>query len=270
MWRRALGPQLSARVLVCTDGAAGHHCRTRQETAAVRFAEQAESAKIGRYEFELLKFPDGRPIPEGGILDRPFLAALWKAIREFEPDYLFCPPLPTDPLMGVHTDHLTVAEAVRRVAYLINVPHAFSDIYPTDESHSEPVKTPVIFNVYDGYMFGANQYDLAVDVEDAFPLIAACAYCHRSQFQEWIPWIGRHEIRGPTTIEEWSEALRRRMARQRQDMRVGGDRALEFFTATAWGAAPTMEGLERDFPSLCRTHSRLGALGEKLSRWGVL
>ncbi len=107
-------------------------------------------------------------------------------------------------------------------------------------------------------------------VEEAFPLIAPCAYCHRSQFQEWIPWIGRHEIRGPTTFEEWSEALRRRMARQRLDMGVGGDRALEFFTVTAWGAIPTLEALERDFPSLSRDHSHFEALGEKLSRWGVL
>ena len=61
-----------------------------------------------------------------------FLAALWKAIRDFEPDYLFCPPLPGDPLAGVHTDHLTVAQAVREVAYLINVPHALRrNIRPT-------------------------------------------------------------------------------------------------------------------------------------------
>ncbi len=270
MWRRALGSQLSARALVCTDGAAGHHFRTRDETAWIRLVEQEESAKIGGYEFKLLKLPDGSTFPEGGILTRSVLAALWKAIRAFEPDYLFCPPLPSDPLMGVHTDHLTVAEAVRKVAYLINVPHAFSDIFPTDETHSEHLKTPVILNVYDGYMFGANQYDLAVDVEEAFSRIAQCAYCHRSQFQEWIPWIGRHEIRGPTNFEEWSEALRRRMARQRRDMGVAEDRALEFFTVTAWGAIPTLEALERDFPSLSRNHSHLEALGEKLSRWRVL
>ncbi len=270
MWRRALGTELSARVLVCTDGAAGHHSRTREETAWIRLVEQKESAKIGSYDFQLLKLSDGSSFSEGGLLTRPVLASLWKAIRAFEPDYLFCPPLPTDPLMGVHTDHLTIAEAVRRVAYLINVPHAFSDIYPTDETQSVPLKTPVILNVYDGYMFGDNHFDLAVDVEDAFPVIAQCAYCHRSQFQEWIPWIGRHEIKAPTTFDEWSLALRQRMARQRQDMGIGGDRALEFFTVTAWGAIPTLETLEQDFPSLCRSHSQLGALGRKLSRWGVL
>ncbi len=270
MWRRDLGTQLSARVLVFTDGAAGHYCRSREETASIRLVEQKESAKIGGYEFQLLKLPDGSTFQEGGVLTRLALGALWKAIRAFEPDYLFCPPLPSDPLMGVHTDHLTVAEAVRRVAYLINVPHAFSDIFPTDETHSEPLKTPVILNVYDGYMFGANQYDLAVDVEEAFPVIAQCAYCHRSQFQEWIPWIGRHEIRGPTTFEEWSAALRGRMARQRQDMGVAGERALEFFTVTAWGATPKLETLKRDLPWLCLDPSRLAALGEKLLRWGVL
>ena len=127
VWRRKLGQNLKARVIVCTDGRAGHHFRTREETGVMRLKEQEASAKVGGYEFELLKLPDGQTPREACLqTTTPLLAALWKAIRRFEPDYLFCPPLPANPLAGIHVDHVAVAEAVRRVAYMINVPHAFT------------------------------------------------------------------------------------------------------------------------------------------------
>src|SRR5436305_439402 len=170
LWRRKLGAEFQGRVLVCTDGAAGHHFRTRQETRELRFREQEASARLGGYEFELLRLPNGAAPREACLQVTPeFLAALWKAIRDFEPDYLFCPPIPSNPLAGIHNDHLTVADAVRRVAYMINVPHAFTSEYPADETASELCKVPVILNVYDGYMFGANAFDLAIDVEETFP-----------------------------------------------------------------------------------------------------
>lgn len=139
LWRRALGRDFHGKVLICTDGKAGHHFRTREETGALRLREQEESARLGGYEFEMLRLPDGT-VPREACLQvtRYLLAALWRAIREFEPDYLICPPLATDPLAGIHNDHQTIAEAVRRVAYMINVPHAFTPEYPADETKSRP------------------------------------------------------------------------------------------------------------------------------------
>ena len=32
LWRRQLGRNFRGKVIVCTDGAAGHHFRTREET----------------------------------------------------------------------------------------------------------------------------------------------------------------------------------------------------------------------------------------------
>src|SRR5206468_4126785 len=172
----------SAKIIVCTDGRAGHHFRAPEETAALRYQEQLASARIGGYAFELLRDPGGKPFREACLLvTTDLLAALWKAIREFEPDYLFCPPVPADPLAGIHVDHVSVAEAVRKVAYMINVPHAFTPEYPADETRSHACKVPVIINVYDGYMHGCNQYDFAVEVEDAFEKICQMSFCHQSQ-----------------------------------------------------------------------------------------
>src|SRR5215475_710456 len=121
LWRRRLGAAFQAKILVCTDGKAGHHFRTREETGAVRLKEQEASAKLGGYQFELLRLRNGEVPREACLQVTPdLLAAIWQAIRSFEPDYLFCPPLPEDSLAGVHNDHVTIADAVRRVAYMIN------------------------------------------------------------------------------------------------------------------------------------------------------
>lgn len=268
LWRRKLGTDLRARVLVCTDGAAGHHFRTREETARIRSAEQEASARVGKYEFELLKLPDGNAPREACMqVGAPLLAALWKSLRAFEPDYLFCPPLPFDTLAGMHVDHVAVAEAIRKVAYMINVPHAFTPEFPADETKSEPRKTPVIINLHDGYMSGANCYDLAVDVEECFDAMCEMSFCHQSQIAEWIPWVGRHDMAPPKTMDEWKKILRRRFMNRNREMGVKSDRVFEFFTVTAWGAVPTLEDLMRDFPGADQKFSNLEALEKRLKKW---
>src|SRR5687767_7626765 len=219
MWKRRLGDGLRARVLVCTDGKAGHQFRTREETGRMRIDEQEQSARAGGYELEILRLPDGS-IPRESCLQvsTPLLAALWKSIRDFEPDYLFCPPAAGDPLAGIHNDHVTVADAVRRVAYMINVPHAYTPEYPADETRSEPCRVPVILNDHDAYMFGANSYDLAIDVEDAFDLIVRETWCHQSQITEWLPWVGRHDMQPPKSVEEWARMLRERFERRNREL----------------------------------------------------
>jgi LmbE family N-acetylglucosaminyl deacetylase len=268
LWKRKLGANLTAKVLVCTDGSAGHHFRTREETARLRYQEQEASARIGGYEFELLRRPDGQPFREACLLvTTDLLAALWKAIRDFEPDYLFCPPIPAEPLAGIHVDHVAVAEAVRKVAYMINVPHAFLAEYPADEAASTPCKVPVILNVYDGYMAGMNAHDLAVDVEAAFPQIAEMTYCHQSQISEWLPWVARHDIHAPSSLADWSIALRRRFENRNRELGLKPKPLTEVFTVTAWGAVPRLEQTVRDFPNLLPEASNLDRLKARLARW---
>lgn len=271
VWRRRLGDSIQRRVLICTDGKAGHQFRTREETWEIRRAEQEASARIGCYEWDVLRFPNGEVPREACLLvSTALLAALWKSIRDFEPDYLFCPPVASDPLAGVHVDHVAIAEAVRKVAYMINVPHAFTPEYPADERRSQPCKVPVILNVYDPYTAGANTNDLAIDVEEVFGTVCEMSWCHQSQIREWLPWVGRHNIDVPASLEEWSGMLRRRFARKNADLGIVTDRFLEFFTVTGWGAMPRFEDLERDFPNIFPEGSKLGQLRAKLNRFGTV
>ncbi|MBI3415219.1 MAG: PIG-L family deacetylase [Verrucomicrobia bacterium] len=268
LWRRKLGSELRAKVIVCTDGKAGHQFRTREETGRLRLEEQHASARAGGYEFEPLRLPNGE-LPREACLrvTTDLLAALWKAIRDFEPDYLFCPPVPADTLAGIHVDHVAVAEAVRQVAYMINVPHAFTPEYPADETQPRPCKVPVILNVHDGYMSGSNQFDLAVDVEEVFGKICELAWCHQSQIMEWLPWVNRHDLPAPASMTEWTQTLRRRFARKHRELGISFEQAMEVFTVTAWGLVPTFEQLLKDFPNISASASRLEQLKGKLDRW---
>ncbi len=268
LWRRKLGADLRRRILVCTDGQGGHHCRTREETGRIRLAEQKASAQIGGYEFELLRLPGDRVPREASLQSTSsFVPALWKAIRDFEPDYLFCPPVASDPLAGIHMDHTGVAEAIRNVAYLINVPHAFTPEYPADETHPVPCKVPVILNVYDGYSFGANSYDFAIDIEGAFDQVCQMSYCHQSQISEWLPWVGRHQMEPPKSLEEWKQMLRGRFARRNRELGISSAHLMEVFTITAWGAIPSVEQIARDFPLISDEASHWERLRQRLARW---
>ena len=269
LWRRRLGKSFAAKVVVCTDGRAGHHFRTRVETGAIRLREQAAAALIGEFQFEQLRLPNGE-LPREACLrvTTDLLAELWKTIRDFEPDYLFCPPVASDPRAGIHVDHVAVATAVREVAYMINVPHAFTPEYPADETQSNPVKVPVILNTYDTYQFGENSHDLAIDVEESFEAICDMTWCHQSQIIEWLPWVGRHKMDAPETRNEWKKILRERFLRQNRELGFNSQHAFEMFTVTAWGAVPTVEQLTRDFPPITPKFSHMKRLRQQLARWG--
>jgi hypothetical protein len=150
---------------------------------------------------------------------------------------------------------------------MINVPHAYTPEYPTDETRSTPVKVPVILNCYDGYMFGSNGFDLAVDTEEAFERVARMTWCHQSQISEWLPWVGRHDLRAPESPADWSNQLRHRFDRQNESLGLPPGRATEVFAVTAWGTVPAYEQLVNDFPNLVTDETRLHALRERLDRW---
>ena len=138
---------------------------------------------------------------------------------------------------------------------MINVPHAFTPEFPSDETASTPCKVPVIVNAYDAYMCGANSFDIAVHVESVFDKIAEMTWCHQSQIVEWIPWVGRHNMKAPASFQEWSTVL-------------NTNHAVEVFTVTAWGEIAEYKQVLADFPNVSKEWSNLSALEQKLRRWG--
>lgn len=268
IWKRKLGDELRAKVVICTDGRSGHHFQTRENTGRIRVAEQGASAKIGGYEIEPLMGPKGEVIRDGCFILTPeMLAGFWKAIRDFEPDYLFSPPVPGETLAGVHIDHVGVAEAVRKVAYLINVPHAFTPEFPADETTSKQCKVPVILNVFDTYMGGANTFDLVVDVEEAFDKICEMSFCHQSQINEWLPWVSGDPIEKPYNLTEWTALSRERSENFKSKFGINAKGAVEVFTVTAWGSIPEYDQLLSDFPNIIKSASDLDGLKIKLEQW---
>ena len=265
--RRHHAGTFAAEVVVCTDGAAGHHLLTREETAQIRLEEQRASARIGQYGVKQLHYPDGSPCLEGYLEAGPRLqAALWKVIRQFKPDYIVCPPVPADPISGVHLDHLTVAQAMRSVAFLINVPHVYTPEFPEEKGIPEFIKTPVILNPYDPYMRGGNTFDLAIRIDEAFDLIAETSWCHQSQIIEWLPWVSGRTSLVPKDFADWKRLLRDRFQRQNQDLGIQSDHLHEFFVLTGWGSCPSLDQLLEDFPGIDRNISDLPVLKAKIDR----
>ena len=257
--QRKHGQGIQRRVVVCTDGRAGHQTMSPVEVAERRLEEQRQAAVVGGFDFEQLRFPDGSSIREACLLpSKELMASLWRSIRAFEPDYLFCPPLPSDEHVGVHNDHWTIAECIRRIAYLINVPHAFWDEFPHEsEETPKSVKVPVIITVSDDYMGCVEDFDLAVDVGSVFRLIAKMSYCHESQVKEWLPWVGRHSIAAPASLDEWEGILRSKILERQKSMGVSHSEPIEFFKLTRWGEAPCPRQIRQDFPALLEDFSRL-------------
>jgi len=264
--KRRDGAAGSGEVVICTDGTAGHHRRSREETGRVRLEEQLASARLGGYRCVQLRLPGGG-IPRDSCLmvDVPLLASLWQSIRGFQPDYLIAPPVINDPLAGIHIDHLAVAEAVRKVAYLINVPHAYTPEYPSDEAIATPCAVPVVLNAYDHYFKKANAFDLAIDIEDAFDLVCEMGWCHQSQISEWLPWVGAPFARpAPATLSAWKDLVRAECLARNAAFGIASRRAFEFFSVTGWGRTPALDALVSELPGLSLQHSRLEQLRRRL------
>ena len=239
--RRRYGDGVRLKILCTTRGASGHHEMSLEETFRRREAEARESAaKIGA-EYECLRQLDGSYVHVQAMIDRNFLGGLWNAIRDFEPDAIFCPPVADDPLAGVHIDHLHTAQAVRLVAYQLLVPHA----YPTMSGPpKQRIARPVVINVHDPYL-STTRFDAAVDVSEVFDEKTEMALCHRSQVFEWLPWVGGED---PPDPEVWRETFIDRMRARVASYDHEGEGAYEFFRFTRWGRPVSPEDAERLFP----------------------
>ncbi len=71
----------------------------------------------------------------------------------------------------------------------------------------------------------------------------------------------------PACLEDWAITLRARFNRKNRELGIKTEHAVEVFRVTAWGAVPTMEQLQSDFPTMFREASSLNQLAARLSQW---
>ncbi len=242
--RKYHGDRLKIKILTTNRGASGHYEMSLEDTYKVRDGEARSSAALIGAEYECMKCLDGKPLPAQVLIDANFLGGLWNAIRDFEPDYIFCPPVVTDPLAGVHIDHYNTAWGVRFVAYHLAVPHA----YPTMNG---PVKkkliNPVIINVDDVYACERG-FDACCDISGVYELKQKMAMCHRSQIFEWLPWV---DGKTPPTELEAVERFAQRHWETNERYGFTDGLPREFFRFTQWGRTPAPEEIRLIFPFFC-------------------
>jgi LmbE family N-acetylglucosaminyl deacetylase len=240
--RQTLGDDVKLQIITTSNGASGHHVMTAEETFKRRVQEATESAALIGADYHCLRTLDGNVVGDGQVLiSRNLLGGLWNEIRQFKADVIFCPPIVSDPLAGVHIDHEQTAIAVRYVAYQLSVPRA----YPTLQGEIDMTyRTPLIINVDDPYN-QSTQADIAQDISSVYDLKLEMSLCHRSQVLEWLPFVnGEDNI----TKQDWIERFKKRHANVNQRYNIAGDTPHECFRVARWGRAPRDGELEELFP----------------------
>lgn len=240
--REHYGDRLELKILATTRGSSGHHELPPEETAGRREKEAMASAAIIGAEYECLRGLNQAYLPGQMTLDKNALGGLWNAVRNFEPEYIFCPPLPSDPLQGVHIDHYNTAWAVRLTAYQYKVPNAYPSV-------TEPVKRklicPVIINLDDTYI-SENNYHVSVNIDSSYDKKVQMLLCHKSQMLEWLPWIEGKEKH--ISEKEFFDNLRSAHSLANQAHGKPDDVPREYFCVTQWGRVASMHAVKRIFP----------------------
>lgn len=253
--RKSYGDDLKIKIVTTTRGASGHMDMDTDETFAIRDREARASAALIAAEYECLRQLDGSYVEGQVIINHNLLGGIWNVIRDFEPDVIFCPPVVTNPLSGIHIDHYNTATAVRMVAYQLIVPHA----YPTMNG---PIKKrfapPLIVNVDDSYE-GTSSYHICCDIFEVFDKKAEMILCHKSQIFEWLPFAeGRQP---PVSEQEWKDGFfLTRHARMNNWHGKNNDVPREYFQITSWGRSASEESIKMIFPQNSERHPGLDKL----------
>lgn len=239
--RQKYGSDVDLKILATTRGASGHHEMQLEETFRRREQEAINSAAVIGAEYECLTCLDGSHVLGQFFIDRNTLGGLWNAVRDFEPDFIFCPPVITDPLAGIHIDHYNTAWAVRMLAYQFTVPHAYPTINNTMKLR---VTKPIIINVEDSYA-GEDGFDFSIDIKDEiYESKIQMALCHESQVFEWVPWNFEGLER---TIDEaeFKDGFRKRHAEINKRYGKDDSTPREYFRITRWGDTAAPEDIKK-------------------------
>ncbi len=250
------------RVACLTDGSVGHYraeyLKYPDRLTGIRDSEAADAASVYGFDYQRLVDDGGKPFKDARLeVNWKTRGAVWKAIRDFQPDLIITLPVndPTDPY-GMHSDHTNGGEIVKRTAYLIPAPLAFPEYYPEgfidgldDDHRFAYIKPPIIVTAHDPYS-GRIQPDIVISLtEDELDRKVKAWGAHISQWQQWLPWVGRYDA--PTDTESLRQSLISRSDRLAKSLPVtpGLGKVYESFTITKWALrVPTIDEIKRYFP----------------------
>lgn len=173
------------KFLSLCNGCYGHHVLTPKETAARRYLETQEAAKVAGIEYDVWDVDDCTL--EATMENRKRLI---REIREFHPDILFC-----HRTNDYHADHRNAAILVQDASYLLIVP-GFCPEVPAMR------KMPVIMSAWDRFKQPPFKPKLAINIEDVIDKKIEMFNCHVSQVYEWLPYSHCQEDAVPTDPKE--------------------------------------------------------------------
>lgn len=255
-------PDLQGFIACLTDGSVGHYrgeyFEHPDKLTERRDEEARNAADVFGFDYQRLVDNKGESFKDARLeVNWKTRGAAWKAIRDFQPDLIITLPVndATDPY-GMHNDHTNVGEIVKRIAYLIPAPLAFPEYYPkgfienlAPDYEFPYIKPPIIITVHDPYS-GKIRPDIVISLtnDELEKKVEACG-SHKSQWQEWLPWVERREA--PTDKDSLRQSLIDRSNRLAKSLpiepKLGG--VYESFTITMWALRiPGLDEIKKYFP----------------------
>ncbi len=166
------------RFVAVTSGNAGHQNMKPKPLAARRLKEGTKAASRIGASFQTLGEPDGRL-----YVTEKSTSKVIKAIRSYQPNVVIC-----HRICDYHRDHRYAAQLVLDASYILKVPLVCPDV-PALE------RVPVILYACDSFTEGPQfRAHLLIDTTKVVNKCVEMLMEHKSQFLEWLPWVGgRHE-----------------------------------------------------------------------------
>ena len=229
-----------------TNGDAGHHEMGGGELAKVRMAEAKEAGKRFGVEYIVLDNHDGELVPSLNVR-----LQLIREIRTWNADVVIA-PRPND----YHPDHRYTGVLVQDAAYMVGVPNIAADTPPLS-------KNPV-FLYYQDHFQKPNPFspDITVDISSVFEQKIFAMSAHKSQFFEWLPWIGGYAGEVPEGEKErlaWlaeqrkgkiSDAMKASLEKWYGKEKAKKVKYAEAFEICEYGNQPNDERIRELFPML--------------------
>lgn len=234
--------------LVCmTNGDAGHQTLGREELAAKRRQEAADSAAVIGATSIVLDNHDGELQPALEVRRKVI-----SIIREAKADVVIT-HRPND----YHPDHRYTSQVVQDAAYMVMVPHVVSDVPALRYN-------PVFLYFTDHFQRPApSRVDVAVAVDDVMDTKWAMLDKMACQFYEWMPWLAGtletvpqdEKSRKKWLRKTWSPVFEQytkragKMLKQTYGRRAAEKiRFAESFEISEYGRQPTADELKAIFP----------------------